>query len=529
MKRLICEMCGGTDLMKQDGVFVCQACGCKYSVEEARKMMVEGTVEVQGVVQISNTAQISNLMNMAKSAFDSKNYAKAEEFCNQIIAMDDKNYEAWKLKGEAISYQISTKNQRILEAYNCIMTSYRVLSDEDKEAKKHEIISSLKTCMEGEVVFWLEQFEKGRPTKATFARAKNAYFDAYKKMEAAFDEIGLTDEKEKYLISFDNFFIIECSSICSSAWKTTVGYNYYRDYFSTYGSTWIVNNFHNIDFRKDDYRPSKEILLTFMDETDLLIALEEFAATRVNYETYPKVIETIYSNIAFFHQRIKESHYFKLDWGSASAWDSSNRLGWRRAGLSESAVKIREQEISKCNMRKQTVINEIAAKKAEKEKEERKKRIEMYWEEHTEEKQKLDGEISKIKEKISKLNAQISDIENKNASKLNELNNERERKLPCEEQVDKQRDVIRDLENRKNECGLFKGKEKKAIQSRIDNEETPKLGELRKQAEIEKKKHQDKVDAEINVLKSEGKELRDEVALLQKQCDEINAELTKDR
>ena len=48
MKRLTCEMCGSTDLIKQDGVFVCQTCGCKYSIEEAKKMMVEGTVDVSG-------------------------------------------------------------------------------------------------------------------------------------------------------------------------------------------------------------------------------------------------------------------------------------------------------------------------------------------------------------------------------------------------------------------------------------------------------------------------------------------------
>ena len=41
MKQLTCEMCGGTDLLKQDGVFVCQSCGTKYSVEEAKKLMVD--------------------------------------------------------------------------------------------------------------------------------------------------------------------------------------------------------------------------------------------------------------------------------------------------------------------------------------------------------------------------------------------------------------------------------------------------------------------------------------------------------
>lgn len=47
MKKIVCEMCGG-ELIKDSGVFVCQNCGCKYSVEEAKKMMVEveGTVNV---------------------------------------------------------------------------------------------------------------------------------------------------------------------------------------------------------------------------------------------------------------------------------------------------------------------------------------------------------------------------------------------------------------------------------------------------------------------------------------------------
>ena len=48
MKRLACEVCGSTDLIKQNGVFVCESCGCKYSVEEARKLMIEGKVDVSG-------------------------------------------------------------------------------------------------------------------------------------------------------------------------------------------------------------------------------------------------------------------------------------------------------------------------------------------------------------------------------------------------------------------------------------------------------------------------------------------------
>ena len=69
MKQLTCEMCGGTDLIKQDGVFVCQSCGMKYSVEEAKKMMIEGTVHVVGSVSIDNAGSYDRIVELAKDAF----------------------------------------------------------------------------------------------------------------------------------------------------------------------------------------------------------------------------------------------------------------------------------------------------------------------------------------------------------------------------------------------------------------------------------------------------------------------------
>ena len=57
MKALKCEMCGSNDVVKQDGLYVCQNCGTKYTVEEARKMMVEGTVSVEtGLLQLQRAS-----------------------------------------------------------------------------------------------------------------------------------------------------------------------------------------------------------------------------------------------------------------------------------------------------------------------------------------------------------------------------------------------------------------------------------------------------------------------------------------
>lgn len=39
MPSITCEMCGSTDIIKENGVYVCRSCGTKYTVEEARKLI----------------------------------------------------------------------------------------------------------------------------------------------------------------------------------------------------------------------------------------------------------------------------------------------------------------------------------------------------------------------------------------------------------------------------------------------------------------------------------------------------------
>lgn len=119
MKQLTCEMCGSTELMKQDGVFVCQTCGTKYSVEEAKKMMVEGTVEVAGTVKVDDSAKIANYYTMAENAYDASNQKEAESYCNKIIEIEPNNYKAWLLKGRAAGWQSTLANIRVEESVNC--------------------------------------------------------------------------------------------------------------------------------------------------------------------------------------------------------------------------------------------------------------------------------------------------------------------------------------------------------------------------------------------------------------------------
>ncbi len=80
MKQLICEMCASADIIKQDGFFVCQVCGTKYSVEEAKKMMIEGTVDVQGTVKVDNSAFVEKYLVNARRALEKEDWEEVEKY-----------------------------------------------------------------------------------------------------------------------------------------------------------------------------------------------------------------------------------------------------------------------------------------------------------------------------------------------------------------------------------------------------------------------------------------------------------------
>lgn len=95
MKQLTCEMCGGTDLMKQDGVFVCQSCGCKYSVEEAKRMMIEGSVDVSGsTVKVDNSAFVEKYLQNARRAKMKEDWEETEKYYNMVEQNAPQNIEA---------------------------------------------------------------------------------------------------------------------------------------------------------------------------------------------------------------------------------------------------------------------------------------------------------------------------------------------------------------------------------------------------------------------------------------------------
>lgn len=149
MKSLTCEMCGSTNFLKEEGVFVCQSCGTKYSVEEAKKMMNVGGIVTTKKVEVRESAQeVDNYLMMAKSAQLAGNNREAELYCNKTIERSPKNPTAWYIKGNAAGWQSSIANNRFEEAIICFSKALEYTSEEEKTIMKKDIGSATeKLCI----------------------------------------------------------------------------------------------------------------------------------------------------------------------------------------------------------------------------------------------------------------------------------------------------------------------------------------------------------------------------------------------
>lgn len=128
MKQLACKTCGSTDLLKLDGIFACQSCGCKYSAEEARKMMAEGVIDVSGSsVKIDEASKEYNYFRMAENAEEAGKYKEMELYCRKALEINAKNPEIWRKRGDAVFCQSTLASTRIAEMTACYNETIRLL------------------------------------------------------------------------------------------------------------------------------------------------------------------------------------------------------------------------------------------------------------------------------------------------------------------------------------------------------------------------------------------------------------------
>ena len=153
MQKMQCEMCGSTDIIKQDGVYVCQYCGCKYTPEEAKKLL--------GTVRIDNTERLANLYQLARRAKDENNTSLAAKYYNQIVVENPNDWEAvfYSTYYTAIECKIAEIATAATTITNNFPTVFKLIAENVEEEKQSDIyveislrISTLSQMLENAAV-----------------------------------------------------------------------------------------------------------------------------------------------------------------------------------------------------------------------------------------------------------------------------------------------------------------------------------------------------------------------------------------
>ena len=79
MKKIVCELCGESDFIKEGEFFVCQVCGAKYTVAEARKLFVD----VDAAGSTGSSSPKPNTTSQTAKAPAAQPEHDEEEFANE--------------------------------------------------------------------------------------------------------------------------------------------------------------------------------------------------------------------------------------------------------------------------------------------------------------------------------------------------------------------------------------------------------------------------------------------------------------
>lgn len=223
MKQLTCEMCGGTDLIKQNGVFVCQNCGCKYSIEEAKKMMIEGTVDVQGTVKVDVSDKVKNLYIMARRAKDDDNAELASKYYEMITFENPHDWESLFYFNYFKAEQTKLRNMAnsVICLANSLDSVFDLIDKSDKTIDEKwniakEIITKIDTLCES-YIYWAKshyrEYSQLDNTVVTLAGQTTAIAELQKNMADLLEKYFAENSTQivvSYLKSYvDNYLLLD--------------------------------------------------------------------------------------------------------------------------------------------------------------------------------------------------------------------------------------------------------------------------------------------------------------------------------
>ena len=501
MKKIVCELCEGTEFTKEGGFFVCHGCGTKYSLAEAKSMMqeVEGdAAPVVGAASVAavpmgnpNQAQIDNILVLATTAYEAQNYAEAENYCNRAIELDAMCYKAWNLKGKAVGWQSKIDNLRIEEAAHSFCKAIDFAPEEEKEELKTQASEELKKLGLALISLRKQRFS-GSPDKEElngFANDKKVLLSALLVLLSHGNAVGIPDGYLNEVATMMNDAAVAGLSMARRAWNKCE-HPSEKDWDTYVG--WCSNCQtliqQAIDTCDDD------------DEADI-----------------PR-----YRNLITALEQPIDAKSYKQQWNSYLS-----RYEWVvEYTMADKAKTSRRNQVQQIRTKISELEKKVAEKKAAEAKkaaEEKAARIEAYWAAHADEKMALEEEKKQLSEKKEALDTEIAGLN----SEISAARAEEKAPVPSEAETDRLKDQIRDLEKRRAGLGMFSGKEKKQITEEIATLQG-RIDTLKGKIDGEKKAKAAEVQQKLAPTQEKRDALNSERTTVVKRISAIETELTKD-
>lgn len=207
MKKLVCELCGSDDIVKQEGCFVCQQCGTKYSIEEAKRMMMEGGDAAPGItVKVDNTSFVERYLQNARRAKAKEDWEETEKYYNMVEQNEPTNIEAvfYSAYGKARTALISEDYYKKEAVFRVLQNTISVISDNfvvEKAEEEKPLLEQVKTDIAGlyKSNFVYNKTTKDGVTTSNEAKIKELFTNTSVAFMNALDKVAakLPDEQKK--------------------------------------------------------------------------------------------------------------------------------------------------------------------------------------------------------------------------------------------------------------------------------------------------------------------------------------------
>ena len=174
MKKLVCEMCGGSAFVKEGGLFVCKTCGMSYSPEDAKSITVEvpdgetaspaAPVDAGvSTVRVDRTEELKNRIKNVKVEYGNANNEDVKRLCQDILNIDPDYYDAIVYKALSLGWTSSIADPKIVTTSKELRRATGIL-----RTQQPENVSFSEACL-----FPLK--ELGRLAAAMFATLEKYY------------------------------------------------------------------------------------------------------------------------------------------------------------------------------------------------------------------------------------------------------------------------------------------------------------------------------------------------------------------